>query len=260
MRIGQNTAAEGFVLFERMDQVGELVRAPQPVLDAMAMGPDAPEVTLLSVATLIDSGCPYEALAWPIVSSRGEGPVLAAREAIGLDKLSGRKTATPGPSMTETLLAATLLPAYDEVRLEDGIARAIETGEADAGVVWDVSQCDLAGRRLVLLEDLGARFARYQNGLPVPLRVVAIRRDAPPDVRSAVEASLKAAMDRLETERFATVQACSEAAGVEPESVEAYLRRVLDPDARLDAPDFEAGLAVLREYNDADYYAANGRF
>lgn len=252
-------APEGFILFERLEQLGELVRKPQSELDEAALGPDGPEVTLLSVATLIGTACPYDALPWPILSSRGEGPVLAAAVPVALDTLGGRKTATPGPTMTETLLAATLLPAFDAVRVPAGIAEAIATGAVDAGVLWDHSQCDLDRAGLVALEDLGARFAKYQSGLPIPLRVVAIRRDAV-DSRAAIEVGLKAAMDWLEVDRFAAVTACAEALDAPPEAVNAYLRRTLDAHARLDDDEFTAALEVLREYVDADYYAANGRF
>ena len=260
MRIGQNTSAEGFILFQRLEQIGDLVRAPQPELDGLALSADPPEITLLSVATLIRLECPYDALPWPIASSRGEGPILAARETIELDRLSGRKTATPGPTMTETLLATTLLPAYDEVGMERGIGKALTAGEIEAGLLWDETQCDLTAAGLVALEDLGARFAKYQGGLPVPLRVVAVRRDVTDQVRPRLETELKAAMEWFEAARDDAVAACAAAVDAPREAVDAYLQRVLDSQARLDSAEFQAALEVLREYNEADYYAANGRF
>lgn len=261
IRIALNTAPEGFFFAGAFAGLGSFQRFQQPALDAFVFSADPPDILLVSVATLLAVDVPFDPLPWPIVSSRGAGPVVAARVPIPLDQLGGHKTATPGPSMTETLAANTLLPSFLEMVVDDRpILPAIVSCEVDTGILWDHTQCDVAAAGLIVLEDLGARFAKYQDGLPLPLRCIAVRRDAPPDLRTTAENALAAAMNRLGSEREAVVEEIAISLNAAPAAIDAYLRRILHPNARLDAPDYQAALEVLRDYNDADYYAANGRF
>ena len=124
----------------------------------------------------------------------GYGPVVVAREPIGLDRLRGRRVAIPGPLTTAALLLRIECPECVPVEVRfDRIPAAVTSGEVEAGVIIHESQLTYRQEGLVSLLDFGALW-RGRDHLPVPLGLDLVRRDLGPELMRAVSAGFRASI------------------------------------------------------------------
>ena len=113
----------------------------------------------------------------------GYGPLLVARDAIPMERLTERTIAVPG-TWTSAFLALRLrLGAEFRYRVVpfDEILDVVAAGEheghpIDAGLVIHEGQLTYGDSQLTALEDLG-RWWKDDTGLPLPLGANALRRD-----------------------------------------------------------------------------------
>jgi 1,4-dihydroxy-6-naphthoate synthase len=106
------------------------------------------------------------------------GPMVVAREAIGIEGLRGKTIAIPG-EMTTAFLTLKLLLGDDfkhEVHSFDEILNLVEAGKVDAGLIIHEGQLTYADQGLKLIVDLGCWW-HDETGLPLPLGANAIRKD-----------------------------------------------------------------------------------
>lgn len=111
----------------------------------------------------------------PLVVRRGEDDGLAT-----LARLAGRRVAIPGRNTTAFLLFSMFAPRdcqFVETRFEQ-VMPMVARGECDAGLVIHESRFTYAQHGLVALADVGQLWER-RTGLPLPLGVIAMRRDLP---------------------------------------------------------------------------------
>ncbi len=109
----------------------------------------------------------------PLVVRRGEDDGFAT-----LDRLAGRRVAIPGRHTTAFLLFALFAPRdcqFVETRFEQ-IMPMVARGECDAGVIIHEGRFTYPQHGLIALADLGQLWER-RTGLPLPLGVIAMRRD-----------------------------------------------------------------------------------
>lgn len=144
--------------------------------------------------------------AYPAVSDRylllphgasfgdGYGPIVVAREPLQLDELRGLEIATPGPLTTATRVLR--LALGDDIRTRDlpfdRVLDEVTSGRARAGLLIHEGQLTYAESGLHRVLDLGVWW-RDETGLPLPLGLVAVRRDV--DRASDVSAVLREAID-----------------------------------------------------------------
>ena len=138
----------------------------------------------------------------------GYGPIVVARERSSLDELSGAEIVTPGSLTTATRVLR--LALGDGVRTRDvafdSVLDEVVSGRAPAGLLIHEGQLTYADAGLHKLLDLGVWW-RDQTGLPLPLGLVAIRRDVErvDDVstvlRDAIDAALANRDEALEYAR-----------------------------------------------------------
>jgi 1,4-dihydroxy-6-naphthoate synthase len=144
--------------------------------------------------------------AYPAVSERylllphgasfgdGYGPIVVAREELDLDELREVEIATPGPLTTATRVLRLALGegvATRDVPF-DGVLDEVVSGRARAGLVIHEGQLTYADSGLHKLLDLGVWW-RDETGLPLPLGLVAVRRDV--ERLDDVSAVLREAID-----------------------------------------------------------------
>jgi 1,4-dihydroxy-6-naphthoate synthase len=144
--------------------------------------------------------------AYPAVSDRylllphgasfgdGYGPIVVAREELTLDDLREIEIATPGPLTTAARVLR--LALGESVRMRDvpfdHVLDEVVSGRARAGLVIHEGQLTYADAGLHKLLDLGVWW-RDETGLPLPLGLVAVRRDV--ERAQDVSAVLREAID-----------------------------------------------------------------
>jgi len=108
----------------------------------------------------------------------GYGPIVVAREQLSLDDLRGREIVIPGRLTTAYLVLK--LALGDDVRVRElpfeQVLDEVSSGRADAGLVIHEGQLTYGAAGLHKLLDLGTWWTD-ETGLPLPLGVVAARRD-----------------------------------------------------------------------------------
>ena len=120
----------------------------------------------------------------------GYGPIVVARDDLGAGGLAGLRVAVPGLMTTAYLALRLYEPRIDPlVRDFDRIIRAVESGEADAGVVIHEGQLTFSDWGLRSVVDLGAWWKSTQ-GLPLPLGCNCILRSLPRHIQEEARSKL----------------------------------------------------------------------
>jgi len=145
-------------------------------------GQDALPVTKLSLPALARVADRYAVLPAGAALGFGCGPLLVCRadSRLATGDLAGARVAIPGRFTTAFLLLSSLAPAPREcVEMPfDRVMPAVAAGECDAGLVIHEGRFTFAAHGLRELADLGVLWERETGG-PLPLGVIAARRDLP---------------------------------------------------------------------------------
>ena len=233
--------APGFAVGERvMVDVEELnLLAAQGVLD----------VIKISMAAMADASAHYRLLPCGGALGRGCGPLLVARA--DRDPSQPIKTlALPGERTTAALLARLAgvrgEPQGQPVILRyDEIVPAVAGGRVDAGVLIHEGRFTYAEKGLQLLLDFGA-FWEETYKLPLPLGVIAVKRDlgAPvaAQVAQAIRASLAHAWKRPEDSRAFIAANAQE---ISPEVTQAHIEMFVNPFSMDIGPEGRHAIAAL---------------
>ena len=162
-------------------------------------GADPLPVTKLSLPALARVLDRYAVLSSGSALGFGCGPLVVCRDGAELrsiDDLAGARVAIPGRHTTAFLLLSTLAPAPRDVvpmRFEQ-VMPAVARGDADAGLVIHESRFTYRDHGLRELADLGVLWERVTGG-PLPLGVIAARRDLPAATFAAIGALLRASVE-----------------------------------------------------------------
>ncbi len=183
---------------EVADEVAfEPVMADIEALNERAVSRSEPlEVTKLSLPALARCVDDYTVLASGAALGFGCGPLVVSRAPrASLDRFSELRVAVPGVHTTAHLLMASLLPAPAQVvpMRFDEVMPAVARGDCDAGLVIHESRFTYRDHGLRELADLGERW-EAETGGPLPLGVIAARRDLAPATIDAVERCLGASV------------------------------------------------------------------
>jgi 1,4-dihydroxy-6-naphthoate synthase len=129
----------------------------------------------------------------------GYGPVVVAREELGLDELRQLEIVIPGRLTTAFLVLR--LALGEDVRARelpfDEILEEVRSGRADAGLLIHEGQLTYSGAGLRKILDLG-EWWHVETGLPLPLGVNAARRDLGDrlgDVSAILAEAIQAALE-----------------------------------------------------------------
>lgn len=150
------------------------------------------DVTKLSVGAFAAVGDRYRMLRSGAALGHGVGPLVVARTPMALAEAVRGRLAIPGRETTAfrlLRLAASALGDVVEMRY-DGILRAVESGEVDAGLIIHESRFTYADHGLAKVADLGEWWER-ETGLPVPLAGICARSDLDAETVAAVERAIR---------------------------------------------------------------------
>ena len=121
----------------------------------------------------------------------GYGPMLVAQHKFSKDEIARKKIAVPG-TMTSAFLALQLWLGKSAKEFNhlvvpfDQIFSAVRSGEADVGLIIHEGQLTYQNEGLVCCEDLGAWWARENEGLPLPLGGNVIHKRLAPSDRKTI--------------------------------------------------------------------------
>lgn len=166
---------------------------------AIEGGEPAPEVTKLSLPALAAVLDRYAVLPSGAALGFGNGPLVVCREGAALQRLADlehARVAIPGRHTTAYLLLSALAPTPPSQIVAmrfDRILAAVAAGECDAGLVIHESRFTYRQHGLRALCDLGELWERRTGG-PLPLGVIAARRDLPAADFAAVGERLAASV------------------------------------------------------------------
>lgn len=151
------------------------------------------DVTKCSTALLPYVDAHYRLLDSGSALGRGNGPLLVRRCG---ERGIIRRIAVPGLYTTANALIGKLFPTISERRpmLFSDIARAVEYGEYDAGVLIHEGRFVYEKRNLELVADLGVEWEQRTN-LPLPLGSIVVARDIDEEVVSEFDALLRRSIE-----------------------------------------------------------------
>lgn len=166
------------------------------------------EVTALSAGAYPEVADRYLLLPHGASFGEGYGPIVVAREPLPRDELGACEIAIPGRLTTAYLLLRLALGEGLRVRELpfDRVLDAVLAGDADAGLLIHEGQLTWAAAGVEKVLDLG-EWWREETALPLPLGLVAARRDLPRlhDVSAVLREAIQAGLDhREEAMRYAT--------------------------------------------------------
>jgi 1,4-dihydroxy-6-naphthoate synthase len=135
------------------------------------------EVTAISLAAYPFVQQDYALLPHGASIGSGYGPVLVAREPVGLDELNGKEIVIPGSMTTAALTLRLVLGEYRYRELAfEQIPDEVASGRAELGLLIHEGQLTFSDHGLVKVLDLGEWWL-LETGLPLPLGVNVARRD-----------------------------------------------------------------------------------
>ncbi len=172
-----------------------------------------PDVSKISYAVLQEVAEEYEVLGSGSALGRGNGPVLVARPggAFSCGGDWGRaRVAVPGLHTTANMLLGRLFPGIEErvPVLFSEIAPAVARGKYDAGVLIHEGRFTYRDWGLEKVCDLGEEWAKEtvglagadgletaEEGLPLPLGAIVVRRNLGAEVKQKVEKVLRESIE-----------------------------------------------------------------
>lgn len=167
-----------------------------------ALGPQARPlvVTKLSIPALAHLTEDYTVLSAGASLGRGCGPLVVRNVLRGdiavLEDLEALHVAVPGEHTTAALLLAIFGPR--NIKLEampfDEIMPAVANREVDAGVVIHEGRFTYKDHGLLLVQDLGEIWEEATD-LPLPLGVIAARRDLGKDLIDRIEEGVRQSVE-----------------------------------------------------------------
>jgi 1,4-dihydroxy-6-naphthoate synthase len=193
------------------------------------------EVTALSAGAYPAVADRYVLLPHGASFGEGYGPIVVAREQLTLDEVRALEIATPGPLTTATRV---LKLALGDVRTRDlpfdQVLDEVASGRARAGLLIHEGQLTYADSGLHKLLDLGDWW-RQETGLPLPLGLVAARRDL--ERLEEVSAVLREAIDvGLQNRASALAYAARFGRGIDIETADEFVAMYVN-DLTLDVGD-----------------------
>jgi 1,4-dihydroxy-6-naphthoate synthase len=150
---------------------------------------DVTKLSIAAVGHLLDR---YVLLNAGAALGRGCGPLIVARNGVGLFHLEKNRIAVPGLWTTAHLLLSLFMenPPDAVPMCFDQIMPSIQAGDFDCGVIIHEGRFTYEKYGLTCLLDLG-QWWESKTSLPIPLGGIAIRRDMPLEIARTAETAIR---------------------------------------------------------------------
>jgi len=122
----------------------------------------------------------------------GNGPLLISRRKVYPDEVPHLRIAIPGVDTTANMLLTMAYPKATNKReyLFSDIEEVVLSDEADAGLLIHETRFTYEQKGLHKVMDLGEYWEK-ETGLPLPLGVIAVRRDLPEKTKQQMNTALR---------------------------------------------------------------------
>jgi 1,4-dihydroxy-6-naphthoate synthase len=160
------------------------------------------DVAAVSAAVYPQIANDYWILSCGTSTGRGYGPVLVAREPVGLRELAGKRIAVGGIVTTGSALATMYCPSAELIEMSyHQIADAVLDGQVDAGVMIHEELLYFTRTGLHRVCDLGATWCD-ETGLPLPVGLNVVHKRVGHSLARQIDAacrdSLQWGLDHLD--------------------------------------------------------------
>lgn len=152
-------------------------------------------ITKLSVGVLPHVLDKYQIINSGAALGRGCGPLLVSRSDVAETARATGRIVTPGRLTTANLLLS-LHGGFSGPREHmqfDQVMPALKQGRAELGLIIHEGRFTYASRGLRLVQDMG-QWWEHDTGLPLPLGVIAVRRDLGLETALAVQEAVAASL------------------------------------------------------------------
>jgi 1,4-dihydroxy-6-naphthoate synthase len=149
------------------------------------------DITAISIHAYASVSGDYALLPSGASMGDGYGPMLVAKEVFSRVEIAGKKIAVPG-EMTSAFLALQLWMGKSKDSIDylvapfDEIFHAVNTGQADVGLIIHEGQLTYANEGLVCCQDFGVWWGKENDGLPLPLGGNVIHKRIPTEERKVI--------------------------------------------------------------------------
>lgn len=150
---------------------------------------DISKLSFAAVGHFLDA---YQLLNVGTALGRGCGPLVVAKPEFDINTLNSKKVAAPGSLTTAFMLLNLYLSKKPNAIFMpfDQIMPAVQSGEADFGVIIHEGRFTYENYGLVSIVDLG-KWWEQKTALPIPLGCIAIRRNISVAIAKKVENIIK---------------------------------------------------------------------
>lgn len=164
-------------------------------LNRMAMEGEL-EVTKLSFFAWLALKERYRLLNAGAAMGFGCGPLVVSRRSIPREEMAGCRVVLPGEWTTAHLLFRLWAPEAERRIFApyDRIVGAVQSGEADCGVIIHETRFTYREAGLTAMADLG-EWWEEKTGLPIPLGCIAARSDLPGGLVTALEGAIRRSIE-----------------------------------------------------------------
>ena len=149
------------------------------------------DITAISIHAYASVSGDYALLPSGASMGDGYGPMLVAKEKLSREEIDAKKIAVPG-EMTSAFLALQLWLGKSKDVIDylvvpfDKIFRAVNTGQADVGLIIHEGQLTYENEGLVCCQDFGVWWGKENDGLPLPLGGNVIHKRIPAEERKVI--------------------------------------------------------------------------
>lgn len=173
----------------------ELVPRDIETLNQWAVQDARLEATAMSAATYARVAQRYWLLPHGASFGDGYGPIVVSRKPLTMEELRDVTIATPGELTTAYAALRLAMPGAKRQHLSfEEILPAVKAGEFEAGLLIHEGQLTWSREGVHKLLDLGAWW-KEETGLPLPLGVVALRKDVGEEAGARVNRLLRASVE-----------------------------------------------------------------
>ena len=156
-----------------------------------------PHVSAVSIAWVPSLHADWQLLPHGGSVGRNYGPVVIAREPMGLAALEGLRVAVPGTSTTAYTVLAQMIPGFEPVVVPitppERVFEALRSGHVDAALVIHEGRLTFTEHGFVQVADIG-EWWMDETGLPLPLGGNVVRRDLGADTIARLSRVLHASI------------------------------------------------------------------
>ena len=149
------------------------------------------DITAISIHAYASVSGHYALLPSGASMGDGYGPMLVAKEKLSREEIDAKKIAVPG-EMTSAFLALQLWMGKSKDAIDylvepfDEIFHAVNTGQADVGLIIHEGQLTYENEGLVCCQDFGVWWGKENDGLPLPLGGNVIHKRIPAEERKVI--------------------------------------------------------------------------